>query len=94
MMSSISRTAFAAIAVASALGGVALLNPAHKGREDVAFLERLAFTVERAQKIPPETRDYLTKVTGRHNAPLADIRLDLKRQEALVRIKTAMRTPD
>jgi hypothetical protein len=94
MSSSISRTILAAIAVAAALGGIALINPAHKGREDVAFLERLAVTVERAQKIPPDTREYLAKVAGRHEAPLADSQLDLKRQEALVRIKAAMRASE
>ncbi|MCC6778823.1 MAG: hypothetical protein IT537_19720 [Hyphomicrobiales bacterium] len=89
--SSISGTILAAVLVAVAIAGIALLNPAHNAREDVAFLERLAVTVERAERIPADTRDYLTKVAGRHEAPLADSQLDMKRREALIRIKAAMR---
>jgi hypothetical protein len=37
------------IALAAAIGGVAALNPGNKPHEDVAYLERLAATVERAK---------------------------------------------
>ena len=42
------------IALAAATGGVAALNPGYKPHEDVAYLERVATTVERAKVLAPE----------------------------------------
>ena len=44
----------------------------NKPNEDVAFLERVASTVERAQVLAPETREYLTALAGRHQSELAN----------------------
>ena len=44
------------IALAAAIGGVAALNPGNKPHEEVAYLERLAATVERAKVLAPDTR--------------------------------------
>ncbi len=48
------------IALAAAIGGVAALNPGYKPHEDVAYLERVAATVERAKVLAPETREQLS----------------------------------
>ena len=45
------------IALAATIGGVAALNPGNKPHEDVAYLERLAATVERAKVLAPDTRE-------------------------------------
>jgi hypothetical protein len=82
------------VALAGAIGGSIAFTPIHKPNEDVAFLERVASTVERAQVIAPETREYLSKLTSRHQSPLADPQLDLRRQKALDRISVAKRSPD
>jgi hypothetical protein len=74
------------VALAGAIGGSIAFTPMHKPNEDVAFLERVASTVERAQVIPPESREYLSKLTSRHQSPLASAQLDLRRQGALERI--------
>jgi hypothetical protein len=58
----------------------------HKPNDDVALLERLASTVERAQTLPPDTRDYVSQVTSRYKTRLSDVQLDLRRQKALARI--------
>ena len=72
-----------------------LLSPRFtESNEDVAFLERVASTVERAQVIAPETREYLSKLTSCHQSPLADRELDLRRQMALDRISAAKRSPN
>ena len=81
------------VAVAGAIGGSVAFTPIHKPNEDVAFLERVASTVERAQVITPETREYLSKLTSRHQSSLADLQLDLRRQRALDRISVAKRSP-
>jgi hypothetical protein len=78
------------IALAAAIGGVAALNPGYKPHEDVAYLERVAATVERAKVLAPETRDQLSKLTSRYETLLSDTQLDLKRQKALGRIRTVM----
>jgi hypothetical protein len=74
-------TVLAAVIVASVA-----LNPRHKPNNDVAFLERLASTVERAKVLAPDTRDFVSQVTSRYKTPLWDAELDLRRQEALARI--------
>ena len=82
------------VALAGAIGGSIVFIPIHRSNEDVAFLERVASTVERAQVIAPETREYLSKLTSRHQSPLADRELDLRRQMALDRISAAKRSPN
>jgi hypothetical protein len=78
------------IALAATIGGVAALNPGNKPHEDVAYLERLAATVERAKVLAPDTREQLSKLTNRYETLLSDAQLDLKRQNALGRIRTVM----
>ena len=78
------------IALAATIGGVAALNPGNKPHEEVAYLERLAATVERAKVLAPDTRAQLSKLTNRYETLLSDAQLDLKRQKALGRIWTVM----
>ena len=78
------------IVFAAAIGVVAALNPGYKPHEEVAYLERLAATVERAKVLAPDTREQLSKLTNRYETLLSDVQLDLKRQKALGRIKTVM----
>jgi hypothetical protein len=78
------------IALTAAIGGVAALNPGNKPHEEVAYLERLAATVERAKVLAPDTRAQLSKLTNRYETLLSDAQLDLKRQKALRRIRTVM----
>ena len=82
------------VALAGVIGGSIAFTPIHRSNEDVAFLERVASTVERAQVIAPETREFLSKLTSRHQSPLADPELDLRRQMALDRISAAKRSPN
>jgi hypothetical protein len=82
------------VALAGAIGGSIAFFPMHKPNEDVAFLERVASTVERAQVIAPESREYLSKLTGRHQSPLASAQLDLRRQKAIERIMRATQSPN
>jgi|SRR5882724_1901281 len=77
------------LAIAVATGTSVALTPIHRPNEDVAFLERVAATVERAKIIAPDTRDYLSALTSRHQSTLADDGLDLRRQNALARITVA-----
>jgi hypothetical protein len=81
-------------AIAVAIGAAVALTPIHRPKEDVAFLERLAATVERAKVIAPETRDYLSALASRHQSQLFNDQLELRRQKALERIMAAMRPPD
>jgi hypothetical protein len=74
------------IAIAVATGTSVALTPIHRPNEDVAFLERVAATVERAKVIAPDTRDYLSGLTSRHQVRLADGQLDVRRQKAIERI--------
>jgi hypothetical protein len=74
------------VAIAVAIGASIALTPIHRPKEDVAFLERVATAVERAKVIAPETRDYLSQLTGRHQSQLFNDQLDLRRQKALERI--------
>jgi hypothetical protein len=62
------------------------LTTTHKSNDDVAFLERLASTVERAKALAPDTRDYVSQVTSRYKTQLSDTQLELRRQKALARI--------
>jgi len=78
------------IALAATIGGVAALNPGNKPHEDVAYLERLAATVERAKVLAPDTREQLSKLTNRYETLLSDAQLDVKRRNALVGIRTVM----
>ncbi len=78
------------IALTATIGGVAALTPGSKPHEDVAYLERLAATVERAKVLAPDTRAQLSKLTNRYETLLSDAQLDLKRQKALGRIRTVM----
>jgi hypothetical protein len=80
------------LAIAVATGTSLALTPLHRPHEDVAFLERVAVTVERAKVIAPDTRDYLSELTNRHRSTLADGALDAKRQKALARITAATQT--
>jgi len=73
-------------ALVAAIVGASALNSRHRPNEEVAFLERLAVTVERAQMLAPETRDYVSGIAGRHQSALSDPQLDLRRQKALARI--------
>jgi hypothetical protein len=77
------------VAMALATGASVALTPIHRPNEDVAFLERVAVTVERATVIAPDTRDYLSELTNRHRSALADGALDFRRQKALERITAA-----
>jgi len=82
------------LAVAAAVGLTVVLTPVHRTNEDVAFLERVADTAERAEIVAPETRAFLTELTKRHRASLADPELDLRRRDALARIVAATRQAD
>ena len=74
------------IAIAVATGTSVALTPIHRPSEDVAFLERVAATVERAKVIAPDTRDYLAGLASRHQSRLADAQLEVRRQKAIERI--------
>jgi hypothetical protein len=73
-------------ALAAAVVGASALSTRHRPNDDVAFLERLAVTVERAQVLAPDTRDYVSGIAGRYQARLSDAQLDVRRQTALGRI--------
>ncbi len=88
-MTDVGRAAIG-LAVAIALIGAAILFDARPS-DDVAFLERLASRVERVQTVAPATRDYFSELMGRYETPLADARLDARRQKALARINTVLR---
>jgi hypothetical protein len=77
------------IAIAVATGTSVALTPIHRPNEDVAFLERVAATVERAKVVAPDTRDYLSGLTSRHQSRLTDGQLDVRRQKAIERITAA-----
>jgi len=77
------------LAMAVATGTSVALAPIHKPNEDLAFLERVATTAERANVIAPDTRDYLSGLISRHRFTLADHTLDLRRQKAIERITAA-----
>jgi len=77
--------------IAAAIVGFSPVKPAHKADDDVAFLERLASTVERAKALGPDTRDYVSRVTSSYKTPLSDAQLDLRRQKALARIVAVVR---
>ena len=66
-----------------------VLTPIQRPQEDVAFLERVAVSVERAKVIAPDTRDYLSELASRHQSRLRDGKLDARRQKALERITAA-----
>jgi hypothetical protein len=78
----------------AATGTSVALTPIQKPNEDVAFLERVAVSVELAQGIAPDTRDYLSGLARRHGSALADSKLDLRRRKALERIAVASRRTD
>ena len=78
------------IVLTAAIGGVAAVKPGYKPHDEVAYLERLAATVERAKVLAPDTREQLSKLTSRYEILLSDSQLDLKRQKALGRIRTVM----
>lgn len=78
------------LAVAVTLIGAAILFNARPSN-DVAFLERLASRVERVQTVAPATRDYFSELMDRYETPLADARLDARKQKAMARIKTVLR---
>jgi hypothetical protein len=82
------------LAVAAAVGLTVVLTPVHRPNEDVAFLERVAATVEVAEVVSPETRAFLIELTKRHRSSLAEPELDLRRRDALDRIITATRQAD
>ena len=79
------------LVIAVATGTALALTPVHRHHEDVAFLERVAVSVERAKVIAPDTRDYLSALASRHRSTLADGKLDLRRQKALERIMATTR---
>ena len=81
------------LAMAVATGTSVALAPIHKPNEDLAFLERVATTAERANVIAPDTRDYLSGLISRHRFTLADHTLDL-RQKAIERITAAAQPAD
>jgi hypothetical protein len=89
MTSGIAQVAIG-IVLTAAIGGVAAVNPGYKPHDEVAYLERLAATVERAKVLAPDTREQLSKLTSRYEILLSDAQLDLKRQKALGRIRTVM----
>src|SRR5262245_50635339 len=74
------------VALVAAIVASSALNSRQRPSDEVAFLERLAVTVERAQVLAPETRDYVASVASRHQSALSDHRLDRRRQKALARI--------
>ena len=80
-------------ALAAAIVGASALNTRHRPNDDVAFLERLAVTVERAKELAPDTRDYVAGIAGRYEARLSDAQLDLRRQKALGRIMAVVHPP-
>ncbi len=77
------------LAIAVATGTSVALTPIQRPQEDVAFLERVAVSVERAKVIAPDTRDYLSGLASRHQSRLRDGKLDARRQKALERITAA-----
>jgi hypothetical protein len=77
------------LAIAVAAGTSVALSPIHRPHEDVAFLERVAVSVERAKVVAPDTRDYLSELASRHQSRLPDGKLDARRQKALERITAA-----
>jgi hypothetical protein len=85
MANGITKLIFGA-GIAAAIVGFGPMKPEHKSNDDVAFLERLASTVERAKALGPDTRDYVSQVTNSYKTPLSDAELDLRRQKALARI--------
>jgi hypothetical protein len=82
------------IALVGAIGVSLVFGPVKSPHEEVAFLERIATAVERAQTLPPQTRDQISVLANRHRLPLADQRLELRRQRALERIMAAMPPTD
>jgi hypothetical protein len=74
---------------AAIIGSIVLAR--HRPNDDVAFLERLAATVEQAKVLAPDTREYVSELAGRYETRLADARLDLRRQKALARIMAVLR---
>jgi hypothetical protein len=92
MARGVTQLVIGAALVAAIVGGSAL-NSKHRPNEEVAFLERLAVTVERAQVLAPETRDYVSSIAGKHQSALSDPRLDLRRQKALARITAITDAP-
>jgi hypothetical protein len=84
----------AGLAVVAAIGLSVALNPVQRPNEDVAFLEHVAATAERAQVVAPETRAFLVELTKRHRSTLAEPELDLRRREALARIVAMTRQAD
>jgi hypothetical protein len=82
------------LAVACAVCLTVALTPVHGPNEDVAFLERVAATVERAEVVAPETRAFLLELARRHRSSLAEPELDLRRREALARITAATQQAD
>ena len=78
------------IALVGAIGASLVCAPVKSPREEVAFLERIAAAVERAQTLPSQTREQISALTDRHRLPLADERLEQRRRKALERIMAAM----
>jgi hypothetical protein len=78
--------------IAAAIVGFGPVKPAHKADDDVAFLERLASTVERAKALGPDTRGYVSQVASSYKTPLSDAELSLRRQKALARIVAVVRS--
>jgi hypothetical protein len=72
--------------IAAAIIAFSPVKPTHQANDDVAFLERLASTVERAQVLAPDTREYISQVTSGYKTRLSDAELELRRQKALARI--------
>ena len=90
MLNTTVSATLAAVVIAGTIGGVAMVNTANRSLEEVAFLERLAGRVERAQTIPPQTGEHLERVVARYSTPLRDAPLDQRRTAALERIRTAI----
>jgi hypothetical protein len=82
------------IGLVGAIGASLALSPVKRPHEQVAFLERIATAVERAQTLPPQTRDQISALTDRHQLPLADEQLEVRRRKALERIMAAMPPTD
>src|SRR5205823_6671112 len=80
-------------ALVVAIVGASALNTRHRPNEEVAFLERLAVTVERAQVLAPDTRDYVSSIAGKYQCARSGPRLDLRRPEALARSTASTDAP-
>jgi hypothetical protein len=63
-------------------------------RQDVAVLDRLAPRLERAQTLPPETRDAIRQLVDRARVSTGDPRYDVRRSVTIERVSDAIKARD